>query len=259
MNGKRTWIYFILMIFLMNSFNSTYLLHNPNENERSTINSETQRKLFKPTNEFERNKLITTSFFTKNEGQLRNETIIYYSENAYFTSMGISYRFEKKIKNDVGPPPKGIFNNNNNENSMRTCYYEVKFVDSNMVIPIGTEKIGGYSNFLLGNNSTKWITDVSNFKEIIYPNLYDNIDLKYQYKPEGLKYEFEVSPGGNISQIKMKYVGAEVYTDGNEIFVQTPFGNIEERDFLTYQIIEEEQVLINAKIIVKGNILTFDM
>lgn len=51
------------------------------------------------------------------------------------------------------------------------------------------------------------ILDVKASSEIIYKNLYPNIDLRYYSKNGYLKYDFIVHPGADPSMIKMKYQG----------------------------------------------------
>ncbi|MDO9039595.1 MAG: hypothetical protein Q7U59_14740, partial [Lutibacter sp.] len=49
------------------------------------------------------------------------------------------------------------------------------------------------------------VLNVPEFKKIVYSNLYNNIDLVYYYTDAGLKYDFIVKPGGDPTDIHLKY------------------------------------------------------
>ena len=81
------------------------------------------------------------------------------------------------------------------------------------------------------------ITNVYGYKKVVYENVYDNIDLIYYSNTKGLKYDFIVKPGGDVSDIKLKYKNADgVYiTDEGKIKATNPFGEIEIDVLYTYQ------------------------
>ena len=51
---------------------------------------------------------------------------------------------------------------------------------------MGRERLGWNSNFFYGNDSSKWCTDVPNYGEVYYENLYDGIDLRYFTNENGI-------------------------------------------------------------------------
>ena len=74
-------------------------------------------------------------------------------------------------------------------------------------------------NYFLGNDPTKWHTDVPNYEAITLNDLYPGIDLKYSGDGSGqAAYEFVVAPGADIAQIKVAYEGAEETSRGRDLF-----------------------------------------
>lgn len=95
-----------------------------------------------------------------------------------------------------------------------------------------------YYNFFKGNDKSKWATNVKAYRELVYVDFYQGIDLKF-FEHEGqLKYEYEVEPNADPSQIQFKYYGAKkvkLNKDG-ELIVQGALGEIIEEKPKVYQI-----------------------
>ncbi|MBX3001681.1 MAG: alpha/beta fold hydrolase, partial [Caldilineaceae bacterium] len=66
----------------------------------------------------------------------------------------------------------------------------------------------GRSNFLLGRDPNDWRTDVPTYAEIIYADLYPQIDLHYAGAGVSLKGTYVISPGGDPIRIRWHYEGA---------------------------------------------------
>ncbi len=123
--------------------------------------------------------------FIKNLGQLPDESIKYYfSSNTVSVSFGES-RVDFRL---LGPNDESI-------------YFTITFPGSNDVIPDGVKKKVHVVNYIM---SDMQIANIPTFDEIMFPNLYDGIDLRYFMSDRGLKYEFLVHPGADPSQIRLK-------------------------------------------------------
>jgi Beta-propeller repeat len=84
---------------------------------------------------------------------------------------------------------------------------------------------------LHGNNAT-----ASTYKKITYKNIYPHIDWVLYIKDNTLEYDFIINPGGNVSDIKIKYGGAtDIARTDKNIKVATPFGAITERNLYAYE------------------------
>lgn len=126
------------------------------------------------------------SGFTENNGQLDNTSVLYYFENSkssifFFSSYVLIYQVSNS----------------------QTYKIVVFFDNSNPIVPIGLGKLNHDSNFFY----QKSFTNVHNFNEIDYYNIYNNIDLRYYYKDNSLKYDFIVHKGGNPQDIKINVSG----------------------------------------------------
>ena len=81
------------------------------------------------------------------------------------------------------------------------------------------------------------ITNMHGFRKVTYKNVYDNIDIVFHSNENGLKYDFIVKPGGNVSDIKLKYENeGEVHvTEEGKVRAINPFGELETDAPFTYQ------------------------
>ncbi len=85
----------------------------------------------------------------------------------------------------------------------------------------GMEKAVGKSNYFIGNDSSKWHTNIPNYTKVKMKDVYPGVDMVYYGNQRKLEYDFEVKPGADPSAINLSYEGAknaEVDGQGNLIF-----------------------------------------
>ncbi len=99
--------------------------------------------------------------------------------------------------------------------------------------PVAEQALPGRVNYFIGNDPSKWRTNVATFGKVRYAGVYPGVDLVY-YGTEGkLEYDFAVAPGYRPGKIDLKFEGArrlhvdssgnlEVQTQGREIAFQRP-------------------------------------
>ncbi|GGN01394.1 hypothetical protein GCM10010967_39750 [Dyadobacter beijingensis] len=92
-------------------------------------------------------------------------------------------------------------------------------------------------NYFLGSNADNWAAGVKGFEEVIYENIYPNIDLRVYLNQARLKYEFIVKPGADASQIALQYKGAEKVSlnESGQIVIKTSVGEFKEAQPYSYQ------------------------
>jgi hypothetical protein len=82
---------------------------------------------------------------------------------------------------------------------------------------VGENPQPGRVNYFVGNNPTKWRTNVPTFAQVRYKSVYPGIDLLYYGTHQQLEYDFAVAPGGDPRQIRFEISGAtnlSIGTDG---------------------------------------------
>ncbi len=86
------------------------------------------------------------------------------------------------------------------------------------------------------------ITQVPGYGMLHYRNIYDNIDMILYASTDGLKYEFEIRPGGRVADIRLRHEGMngiEEQEDGS-LHVRWPMGYTREGRPYSYQEISGE-------------------
>jgi hypothetical protein len=85
----------------------------------------------------------------------------------------------------------------------------------------------GKVNYLIGNDPSKWYTDLPTHESITYSELYPGISLQYTGQGGKLKGTYTVAPGANPAAIRWRYAGVEkasVDDSGNLQLVATSNG-----------------------------------
>ena len=113
---------------------------------------------------------------------------------------------------------------------IRSHAYDVEFLGAgNNAIITPAKPVQSYNNYFIGNDPSKWASNVKLYQTIEYKNIYPNIDLRYYSENSKLKYDFIVHPGGDPSRISMKYTGADKLSiKNNELVVKTTAGDVKE-------------------------------
>ena len=142
------------------------------------------------------------------------------------------------------------------------CYaYNVKFLYANSqsnILP--NQKMDYYENYFIGNDAKKWAGNVRVFENIIYKDIYKNIDVKAYSVGTSFKYDLIVNPNGDVNNIKLQYNGIkpQLLQNGN-LKMDVGFNTIEETAPFCYQIIGNKKVEIKSKyVLTNDNILSFD-
>ena len=135
----------------------------------------------------------------------------------------------------------------------------VEFEDANPISELQSAKpTSGHSNFLLGNDPSKWGKRAKGYREITYSEIYDDIDLKLFHKENTLKYEFRVKPNGKPNQISLAYDGQdEMYLHNGNLYIKTSVGVLQEMRPYSYQIIDGLELEIESSFKLEGNQITF--
>lgn len=137
--------------------------------------------------------------------------------------------------------------------------YKVHFLGAQEPIISGNHPEEFYHSYFFGKDPSKWASKVPLVEEVKYENLYDKIDL-LAYSQEGhFKYDFIVNPGGNVSNLKLKYEGTdEVKLVYGDLKIKTSIHEIIEQKPYAYQIIDSKKRVVKCNYALENDILSFD-
>jgi len=136
--------------------------------------------------------------------------------------------------------------------------YEVNFLNAGNPQIYAEKASESYSNYLIGNDPSKWQSGVKSYQLVNYKSLYPNIDMQVYSESSVLKYDLIVQPGGDPSQILLEYNGADkLEIKKEQLIITTSVGTVTEQMPFAYQYIDNERVTVKVSYALNGNKLRF--
>lgn len=111
------------------------------------------------------------------------------------------------------------------------------------------------SNYFIGNNKEKWITDIPNYSMIEYRNVYPDIDLCYYGNQGKLEFDFMVAPHADPGVIVLKLDGSadqRIDEKGN-LILSTYCGELTMQEPLAYQEKSGIRETVHVKYLFRSN------
>jgi len=226
---------FLFVLLLVLAFFTT-------ANSQPTLSSESQKAMVLT------NLSAMPLAFTENRGQWDEKALfkaVVGAATFWFCQDEVAYVFARDTNELInngepqGPEMPGIPDKFDRPRYKKeSLVIKAQFIGANPEAEIVAEnRLSHNNNYFLGNNPSRWATDVPNYSAVTYRDIYPGIDLKYHGNGHGMKYDFIVNPGADISQIRIRYDGVEELsvTANGDLEVQTSFGPIHENIPSVYQ------------------------
>lgn len=125
---------------------------------------------------------------------------------------------------------------------------------------IATNQLPSYENYFIGNDKTKWQSNVHNFKQVVYSNIYPNVDFEFLTNETQLKYNFIVKPGANYNTIQLKYSGAQsLKIENGNLIIETSIGNVIEEKPIALQVVNSQTIQIPCVFKLTGDVVSFEL
>jgi hypothetical protein len=122
----------------------------------------------------------------------------------------------------------------------------------------GTDQLESKTNYFIGNDQSKWHSDVPNYKQLLAKNVYPGIDLKYYGTNSQLEHDFIVSPETDYRQIAFHFDGQQDLSldkDGN-LVMKTGESDLRLNAPVTYQQTANTKHTIPSQFELKDNKIT---
>jgi gliding motility-associated-like protein len=144
--------------------------------------------------------------------------------------------------------------------AIRSHAFRMSFLGANKEIRVESkDKTPDHCNYFIGSDKSKWAGNVKNYKEVVYHDLYSDIDLQILGLENSLKYNFIVAPSGNAGLIKLHYEGLDnIKLVNGSIRMKTSLNEMYEESPYAYQIIENKKVEVPCKFVLENGTITFN-
>jgi gliding motility-associated-like protein len=140
--------------------------------------------------------------------------------------------------------------------------YKINWLNANPDAKvIAEDKQPYYNNYFIGNNQSKWKSNVGNFQTIRYKNIYPNIDFKIYSEATSMKSDYIIHKNGDVQSLKFKYDGVDaisVEKDG-KLKITTSINTIYEYKPYAYQLINGKQVEVVCNYTLNNTTLSFQL
>ncbi|HEY5649444.1 MAG TPA: SBBP repeat-containing protein [Nitrospiria bacterium] len=202
----------------------------------------------------------TTASFVENQGQVRDDAVKFYLRGSgygfYFAEDGVSMDLWRYKKEEKGGKADSMVRRTSLRDAVppkqEGVVIKSTFVGAQTPTIIGEkEKIGKVSYFV--GKQEDWKTKIPSYGEVLYKDLYPNIDLRYMATEKGMKYQFEVHPGGDPKAIRVALSGQDklsIDSDGN-LVMHTKLGEFKDAAPVTFQNIDGKQIPVSSEFAVK--------
>jgi gliding motility-associated-like protein len=124
---------------------------------------------------------------------------------------------------------------------------------------VSNKPTSDYCNYFIGKDKNKWVGDVKKYQEVLYKNLYGNIDLQLQGLQNSVKYNFIVAPLGNTNDIVISYTGLkDMFLDKGALHLKTNLNEIIEQSPYAYQWIGSKKIEVHCEFVLENKIIHFN-
>ncbi|HYV94077.1 MAG TPA: T9SS type A sorting domain-containing protein [Chitinophagales bacterium] len=206
-------------------------------------------------------------YFTKNEGQWP-ANIVFKADfplgQAVATKKGmlvgtfdptdISVQYNYGMKEEEAKKNHTPFNDH--KVKVKGHAWMMNFLNSSPLMSIESKtRHPDVFNYFIGAPS-KYKTRVSNFQEVWYKNVYDNVDVRYYPSEDGtLEYDMICKPGFSKNNIAIQMDGiSNLYLKQNgSLVLKTSIGEMMLPAPVAYQKINGKKILVEAHYVITGN------
>lgn len=119
----------------------------------------------------------------------------------------------------------------------------------------GLDPLPGRSNYFVGNDPTKWRTDVPHYAKVKLESAYPGIDLVFYGNGRQIEYDFVVAPGADPRQIRLAIDGVEkpALKPSGDLGLPLPHGELIFHAPHVYQMVDGIQHGVPARFVVAAN------
>lgn len=123
---------------------------------------------------------------------------------------------------------------------------------SPLVLP--REELPGRSNYFIGNDPSKWRTNVPTYGKVEYRDVYPGVNLVYYGNRRQLEYDFVVAPGADprVIRLALEGVGNLEVEESGDLLVRVPRQTLRFRKPVIYQEAEGRRREIAGRYVLRG-------
>jgi len=194
-------------------------------------------------------------YFITNNGQVNGKAKFYAKASRYnlwMTKRGLVFDSFCKVEVEAKVEEKhpAPFTHSPHSAKIERDVSRLLFLNANKnpeMVPIDAAKLR--VNYFIGDDKSKWHSNIPTSMAVLYKNLYKNIDLKVYGIEKQIEYDWIVKAGGDPGDIKLKYKnvkGTRIDDEGN-LLIETNFGELMHKRPVSFQENGNEKIAVKAE------------
>ena len=163
----------------------------------------------------------------------------------------------------VEPTEAGSFNartanksRSSTAQKLSTSVMRMHLVNGNSPTNIAaSDRLPGRINYYIGNDPSKWQTDVGQYSRISYENVYAGVNMAFHGAQHQMEFDFIVAPGANSAPIELGFSGARKITtdDFGNLILSSAAADLTLHRPVAYQRQNGMRQPVDARFVVKAN------
>ncbi|MBM3443661.1 MAG: T9SS type B sorting domain-containing protein [Bacteroidetes bacterium] len=137
---------------------------------------------------------------------------------------------------------------------LRSHVYKVRFLGGNPNVRFeGDRSPLSFANYYLGNDASKWQSNIASYAGVVGRSLYPGVDIRYYSNGDNIKYDLILQPGSDPGRIQLQYDGvSKISVKDKQLLVVTSVGESKELEPIAYQIINGQKKLVDCAYEIMG-------
>lgn len=138
------------------------------------------------------------------------------------------------------------------------------FANANSDITSSADRLQEHrTNYFLGPDESRWRSNVPNYGEVRFENIYDGISAVWYGRESGSnQYDLIVAPNADPNQIELRFDGADSVEldETGSLLIKTPAGTIRQNRPFTYQSDgNAARVEVSSRFMIDGSTVRFEL
>lgn len=118
----------------------------------------------------------------------------------------------------------------------------------------GKNLLPGKSNYFLGGDPKRWYTDIPNYAQVEYQNVYPGVNLVFYGNQRNFEYDIVLRPGASLESVKLRFTGAKrIAVDANgDLVLYTDAGELHQHKPAVYQNVNGARRELEGRYVISG-------
>ena len=119
----------------------------------------------------------------------------------------------------------------------------------------GEDALPGVTNYLIGNDPSKWHTKVPQYARVAYQGVYPGVDLAFHGEQQQLEFDFLVAPQADPAPIGLQFTGAKrmALDKSGNLLLTSAAGDVTLKKPVAYQEANGARQPVEAAFVVKDH------